>query len=111
MTPYILTEAAEADIRGIIHYARGQWGPHQARRYLTLLEQGIVLVATGKGIFRDMSAIYPALRMAHCQHHYIFCLPRKDASSLIVAVLHERMDLIVRVAGRLNSQAEVRTDI
>lgn len=48
-----------------------------------------------------VSDLYPALLMAHCEHHYIFCLPREKAPTLIVAIFHERMDLITRVAGRL----------
>jgi len=48
-----------------------------------------------------MSALYPALRMLDCEHHYVFCLPRKRAPALIVALLHERMDLMVRLADRL----------
>jgi len=47
-----------------------------------------------------MSAIYLALRMAHCEHHCIFCLPRENASALIVTIFHERTDLIVFLAIR-----------
>nr|WP_246698175.1 hypothetical protein [Rhizobium sp. BK275] len=32
----------------------------------------------------------------------VFCLLREDAPALIVAILHERMDLMTRLAGRLN---------
>ncbi len=39
------------------------------------LERGIATLAEGRGSFKDMSALYPALRMARCQHHYVFCLP------------------------------------
>jgi len=99
---YILNEAAEADLRGIIRYTRNQWGDAQARRYLTKLKQGIARLAVGQEPFKDMSAIYPALRMAHCEHHCIFCLPRENAPALIVAIFHERMDLMVRLAERLN---------
>jgi plasmid stabilization system protein ParE len=59
-------------------------------------------LAEGKGPFKDMSALYPALRMARCQHHYVFCLPRENAPALIVAILHERMDLMKRLVDRLN---------
>ncbi|WP_240002209.1 hypothetical protein [Photorhabdus sp. S14-60] len=48
-----------------------------------------------------MSEFFPALRMARCEHHYVFCLPRKDAPALIVAIFHERMDLLARLADRL----------
>ena len=56
--------------------------------------------------FRDMSALYPELRMAHCESHYLFCLPRRDAPALIIAILHERMDLMARLAGRLQSSGD-----
>ncbi|MFT0546140.1 type II toxin-antitoxin system RelE/ParE family toxin [Allopusillimonas ginsengisoli] len=101
MTDYILTAAAEADMRGIIRYTRKQWGDVQVRRYITELERGIARLAARQGAFRDMSALYPALLMAHCEHHYVFCLPREHAPALIVAILHERMDLMARLADRL----------
>lgn len=98
---YILTEAAEADLRKIIRYTRKQWGEAQVRRYITRLEQGITHVVSGKGAFKDMGALYPALRVAHCEHYYVFYLPHETSSALIVAILHERMDLIARLADRL----------
>ena len=101
MTDYVLTAEAEADLRGIIRYTRKQWGAAQVRRYIAELEQGIDGLAAGQAPFKDMSEIYPALRMAHCQHHYIFCLPRERAPALVVAIFHERMDLMTRLAGRL----------
>jgi plasmid stabilization system protein ParE len=39
--------------------------------------------------------------MARCEHHYIFCLSRDDAPALVVAIFHERMDLMVRLTDRL----------
>ncbi|CUX51887.1 Toxin ParE (fragment) [Agrobacterium tumefaciens str. CFBP 5621] len=55
-----------------------QWGTVQVRRHVSGLEIGIATLAEGKGSFKDMSALYPALRMVRCQHHYVFCLPRED---------------------------------
>ncbi|WP_230976198.1 type II toxin-antitoxin system RelE/ParE family toxin [Pseudothauera nasutitermitis] len=57
--------------------ARKQWGDAQVRSYITRLKQGIERLVAGEGAFKDMSAIHPALRMAHCGHHYVFCLPRE----------------------------------
>lgn len=102
MTDYILTAAAEGDMRGIIRYTRKQWGDAQVRHYIAKLEQAIARLAARQGAFKDMSALYPALRMARCEHHYVFCLPREDAPALIVAIFHERMDLMTRLANRLN---------
>jgi plasmid stabilization system protein ParE len=102
LTAYILTAEAESDLRSVIRYTRAQWGAAQVRRYVSGLERGIANLAEGKGPFKDMSALYPALRMARCQHHYVFCLPRENAPALIVAILHERMDLMKRLVDRLN---------
>ncbi|WP_425509902.1 hypothetical protein [Xanthomonas melonis] len=40
-------------------------------------------------------------------HHYVFCLPREQAPSRIVAILHERTDIMVRLAGRLEPTIHV----
>lgn len=98
---YVLTDAAESDMRVIVRYTRKQWGSAQVRTYVAKLKAGIVDVAAGQGAFRRMDALYPGLLMAHCEHHYVFCLPRKGEKTLIVAILHESMDLMTRVAERL----------
>lgn len=98
---YVLAAAAEADLRDIIRYTHKQWGDAQTRSYVARLQAGMENVATGEGFFKDMSALYPGLRMVRCEHHYIFCLPRDDAPALVVAIFHERMDLIARLAARL----------
>ncbi len=97
----MLTEAAEADLRGIIRYTRKHWGDVPVRSYVADLEQGIGRLVRGEGAFKEMDAIHPGLRMARCGHHYVFCLPREDAPALVVALLHERMDLMSRLADRL----------
>ncbi|MBX4971027.1 type II toxin-antitoxin system RelE/ParE family toxin [Rhizobium binae] len=78
MTAYILTAEAESDLRSVIRYTRAQWSAAQVCR---------------------LSALYPALRMAKCEHHHVLCLLREDAPALVVAILHERMDLMKRLAG------------
>jgi len=98
---YVLSDAAEADLRATIRYTRKQWGATQARRYVAKLKAGMANAAAGKGAFREMNALYPALRIVHCEHHYIFCLSRGDAPALIIAIFHERMDLMARIADRL----------
>ncbi|WP_250151132.1 type II toxin-antitoxin system RelE/ParE family toxin [Photorhabdus akhurstii] len=45
MTGYVLTTAAESDLRGIVRYTRKQWGDAQVRRYIAMLEQGIANLA------------------------------------------------------------------
>jgi plasmid stabilization system protein ParE len=102
---YVLTNEAEADLRGIIRYTRKHWGDAQVRRYITKIERGMARLASARGVFKEMSALYPALRVARCEHHYVFCLPRKNAPALIVAIFHERMDIVARLADRLNLES------
>lgn len=71
------------------------------RHYIATLEQGIASLADGKEVFKDMSALFPSLRIGLYEHHYIFCLPREGAPALIVAIFHERIDLMTRLAERL----------
>ena len=98
---YILTAAAEADLRGIIRYTRQQWGDAQVRHYVSQLERGITRLAAGEGNYKSLDEIYPSLRVARCEHHYVFCLPRENAPALIVAIFHEKMELMVRLMDRL----------
>ena len=99
---YVLTAAAEADVRSIIRYTRQQWGDAQVRAYMAKLDQGIARLAQGLGSCRDMSDMHAGLRMSRCEHHYAFCLDRDIDPPLIVAILHERMDLIQRLGDRLS---------
>lgn len=39
MHGYVLTDAAEADLRGIIHYTSTRWGQAQVRRYIADLSR------------------------------------------------------------------------
>lgn len=96
-----LSGAAEADLRSIIRYTRNQWSASQARKYSQALEQGMARLAGGQGNFRSLPEIHPLLRVARCEHHFIFCLDRSDAPALVIAILHERMDLIARLSDRL----------
>jgi len=101
LSAYLLTAAAEADLRDIIRYTRQQWNDAQVRRYIAKLEKGIKRLAEGEGAFKNLNDVDPALRVALCEHHYVFCLERDSAQPLIVAIFHERMDLLARLGHRL----------
>ena len=98
---YVLTTAAESDLREVLRYTRRQWGAAQARRYVGQLQRCVEILATGDGGHRDLEDLHPGLRVVRCEHHDIFCLPRIGAPALIIAILRERMDLMARIAGRL----------
>lgn len=103
MNAYDLIPEAEADLRSILRYTIEQWGVEQAQHYADLLEAGFHKIATKKAASRTFSEVYPQVRVTKCEHHYIFYLPQQPTSSrpLIIAVLHERMDLVSRLKSRL----------
>jgi len=41
------------------------------------------------------------IRVSRCQHHYVFFVRDDDLGTLILAVLHENMDLLERLRQRL----------
>ncbi len=101
---YVLTQSAAADLRAITRYTRKQWGDDQTRTYIAKLEQCTETLAKGSGFYKDLSMLHLGLRMVLSEHHYIFCLPRPAAPALVIAILHERMDLMVRLKLRLATE-------
>lgn len=98
---YFLTKGAAADLRDITRHTLAQWGQAQCRAYIGELEKAAEAVAKGDGVFKDMSAVIPGLRVVRCGKHYIFCMPQKEGLPLLLAILHERMDIMERLQARL----------
>lgn len=98
---YVLTKGAVADLKEIIRYTNDHWGVAQCQIYIDQLEKAAETLAKGEGLFKYLSFIHPKLRMARCERHYIFCLPRKHALPVILAIFHERMDMMARLKSRL----------
>lgn len=101
MKTYLLTKSAEADLREVVRYTLKEWGEAQCSRYVAALEKQVEAVATGNGVFKVMDELLPTLRVALCGKHYIFCLPQAQAPAIILAILHERMDVVARLKKRL----------
>lgn len=100
--PYVVSKGAAADLRDITRYTVAKWGEAQCRVYIAELERAAEAVAKGEGVFKDMNSLLPGLRMAVCGKHCIFCMPQQGAAPpIILAILHERMDLMARLKNRL----------
>lgn len=101
MRPYELTREAEADLREIARYTQRQWGKEQQRRYAGLLAACFQSIAANTVTARTFSERYPQVRFTRCEHHFIFYLTPEGQKPRILAVLHERMDFLARLADRL----------
>ena len=99
---YDLTRAARQDIRGIWVYTAEQWGERQADRYTGRLETCFRRIAKGRVRSRSFSERYPQVLVTRCEHHYVFYIQPEEQKPLIIAVLHERMDMLARLGERLS---------
>jgi toxin ParE1/3/4 len=101
MAGYDLSPEALADLLDIADYTKRKWGIEQAAKYRNQLEDCAEAIAVGKDRPRDLSHIKPGLRSIRCQQHYIYFVRMEDMTARIVAILHEQMDLMARIAERL----------
>ncbi|MBO9331226.1 type II toxin-antitoxin system RelE/ParE family toxin [Achromobacter xylosoxidans] len=99
--PYVLSRGAAADLRGIVRHTLETWGEAQAVAYVAELETAACEVAQGQGVFKQLDELLPGLRVRRAGRHVLFCLPRHNRQALILAILHERMDLMARLKERL----------
>lgn len=100
---YVFAKAAAAGIRAIARYRKEQWGEEQARSYLASIDEAAAALAAGRSVFKDLGALRPGLRAVKVGSHFVFCLVRPRRPALVLAILHERMDLIARLKARLPS--------
>lgn len=101
MRPYDLTPAAAADLRSIARHTLQQWGARQQRRYAGQLEACCLAIGNRTAVSRSFSDRYPQVQVVRCRRHYIFHVRPSGRKPLVIAVLHERMDLFARMKGRL----------
>lgn len=103
MPVYKLTDAADEDLQAIARYTISTWGIYQARRYEALLENHFRAIGRQKARVKVFLKLRPALLVSRCEHHYVFHLVREKQCPLILAVLHENMNLINTLQDRLNT--------
>ena len=99
MALYTFTRSAKEDLLGIWLYTRETWGEAQADRYQDDLHRCCEQIANANVRANPVPGIDGA-NAFRCRHHYIFFVERRE-TIIIIAVLHERMDLIERLRDRL----------
>ncbi|SRR5579883_888395 len=99
MRGYVLTVAAREDMRDIWQYTFQTWGRTQANRYARQLEHCFAQIASGSLAGRPLPD-ERTIRSVRCEHHYVF-FEAEPTQVVILAVLHERMDLTAQLQSRL----------
>ena len=101
MSSYELSTGVAEDPLEIARYTIATWGVRQADRYEAALVDCFERLARGDALTRTPLPHRPELRSCRCEHHVVFSLHEPDAPVLIVAVLHESMELLRRLQDRL----------
>ena len=102
MRPYDLTPSALDDLKEIARYTLTTWGEKQSLTYADLLEKHFCAMAARTAYARTFSKRYPQILVSRCSHHYIFYLHPEGKPPCILAILHERMDIVNRLKNRLD---------
>ena len=102
MPSYELTREADADLEDITRYTILEWGVEQARLYLDKLDQCFQKIGINKVVGRTFSNRMPEVFVTRCEHHFVFYLQPPTEKPVILAVLHERMDMVNRLKNCLS---------
>ena len=95
MQRYTLTAGAKKDLIEIWNYTFDRWGEAQADTYIRKIEVGFYKIVKATAVEKKPLLSYAKLRSIRCEHHYIFFL--KGDKPIILAILHEKMDFIIRL--------------
>ena len=98
MSTYILSEQALDDINKIWIYTAENWSIEQADRYYNLIFDEIEYIVANFEMARDYGTIRKDYRCSKVKSHLIFFRITKSKEIEVVRVLHERMDVEIRLS-------------
>ena len=99
MQSYDLTLGAEADLRDIWRYTYKKWGLEQAEKYFDQIEACCEAVGDRRARSKTLAGLQEGVHIHRCEHHSIVWLVGRRP--VVIAILHERMDFMNRLKGRL----------
>jgi plasmid stabilization system protein ParE len=102
---YLFYPAADKAQDGIWHYTRKTWGEAQAEKYIRGLHNHLQELADRQRIWRPLpnSLIVPPdlnidAYFSKYEHHYVFFRELSNEHIGIMSILHEQMDIPVRLS-------------
>ncbi len=102
MKLYERSQESLKDWQEIVNYTLDNHGETQTIKYTKQLISCIEAMTKGEGYFKEIKIKKRTIRVIHCQKHYIFGLVREEAPLMIIALFHEKMDLMNRLKKRLS---------
>lgn len=102
MAEFGLSRDAENDVLEIARYTIKTWGVDQANRYEAALVDHFQAIGRGEARTSTPLPGRADVCVSKCEHHYVFSYHPPSAKPIIIAVFHEKMDLMTRLRDRLN---------
>lgn len=104
MPEFLVSKAAQNDLREIVRYTTKQWGAERARKYAAVLRSSFQKLVESPEMGRTCEWIRPGLRRHEVARHVVFyCVV--PAGVHVVRVLHQQM---IPSAPRLSESPETR---
>jgi len=108
MPSYLFFPPADEAQDEIWHYSCGAWGEKQAEKYIKGLHHHLQLLSEKKKRWRHLPVnlvIPPGLNLkayfSRYEHHYLFFRELSAGSIGVMAILHEKSDMPVRLCEDL----------
>ncbi len=106
---YRFFPAADTAQDKIWDYTLNEWGEKQAKKYITELHDHLAKLADKETPWKQLphNIVVPAdlktkVYFSKYKHHYIFFRELSDGALGIMSILHEKMDIPVRLAQDLD---------
>ncbi len=97
MSNYSISEKAINDINTIWIYTAENWSVEQANRYYNLIFDEIEFIANNFETIKDFGHVRKGYRYSKVKSHLIFCKKTKNNEIEVIRVLHEKMDVKIRL--------------
>jgi len=101
---YRFYRKADADQDSIWRYTRESWGEIQAEKYITELHAHLERLANNQNLWLNLphQFVVPLdldrqIYFSNYEHHYVFFRVLSEDVIGVVSILHEKMDLPVRL--------------
>ncbi len=98
MAKYELTNKAVEDLTGIWEYGIEKWSEQQADKYYNLLLDSCQDIANNPELGKNYDGITKDLFGLKTNRHIVFYRKRVNQPIEITRILHERMDLKIRLS-------------
>ena len=98
MAQYIISEKALDDLNKIWIYTAENWSVEQANRYYNLIMDEIEFALENFDTLKDFGSVRKDYRYSKVKSHLVFCKRAGNTEMEVIRILHERMDLKIKLA-------------